>query len=84
MFDHVRSAQPILAAVPDAMRLRIRRRGIDMSRGTDMSRDTMRYVIEAGFNIERIGSAFLDIILAIEASRSSASTEHSRARTSPA
>lgn len=78
MFEHARSAQPILAAVLDAMSLWSRRRG------TDMSRETVRCVIEAGFNIDRIESVFLDIILAIEASRPPASTEHGHADTLPA
>lgn len=77
MFEHVRSSQPILAAVLDAMSLWSRRRG------TDMSRETVRAVIEAGFHIERIESVFLDIILAIEASRPPATTGHSNARGLP-
>lgn len=63
MFEHVRSAQPVLGVVLDAMSLWSRRRG------TDMSRETVRCVLESGFNIDRIESVFLDIILAIEASR---------------
>lgn len=77
MFEHVRSAQPILAAVLDAMSLWSRRRG------TDMSRETVRAVIEAGFDIERIESVFLDIILTIEASRPPATTGPSYAQSLP-
>lgn len=63
LFEHVRSAHPLLGAVLDVMSLWSRRSG------TDMSRDTLASVIAAGFVIERVEAAFLDIILAVEASR---------------
>ncbi|MFP5378912.1 MAG: class I SAM-dependent methyltransferase [Vicinamibacteria bacterium] len=63
LFEHVRSAHPLLGAVLDVMSLWSRRSG------TDMSRDTLASVIAAGFVIERVEASFLDIILAVEASR---------------
>ena len=61
MFEHVRSAHPVLAATLDVMTWWTRRRG------TEMNRDTLSLLDAAGFRIASIESVFLDIILAVEA-----------------
>lgn len=61
MFEHVRSRQPILGLALDAMTLWTR------WSGTWMNRDTVTSVRAAGFQITRIESVYLDIILAIRA-----------------
>jgi ubiquinone/menaquinone biosynthesis C-methylase UbiE len=63
LFEHVRSRQPILGLILDAMTLWTRRRG------TDMNRPTLAYVRAAGFEPTRVESVYLDIILAIRAKR---------------
>lgn len=63
LFEHVRSRQPILGLVLDAMTLWTRRRG------TDMNRPTLAYVRGAGFEVTRVECVYLDIILAIRAKR---------------
>ena len=63
LFEHVRSRHAPLALVLDLMS-RWSRRG-----GTDMSRDTLAAVRDAGFEVLRVESVFLDIILAAEARR---------------
>ncbi|QDV89872.1 Ubiquinone/menaquinone biosynthesis C-methyltransferase UbiE [Phycisphaerae bacterium RAS2] len=59
MFEHVRSRNPILGLTLDLMTLWTRRAG------TEMNRDTVGNVLKAGFEITRIDSVYLDIILAI-------------------
>ena len=59
MFEHVRSRNPIFGIVLDIMTL-FTRRG-----GTEMNRDTLANVISAGFQITRVDSVFLDIILSV-------------------
>lgn len=61
MFEHVRSKNLLLAWTLDLMTLWTRRLG------TEMNRDTLRTVEAAGFQITRIESAYLDIILTIRA-----------------
>ena len=58
MFEHVRSANPILGLILDVMSIVTRRRG------TEMNRDTMRTATEAGFLLFQVQPVFLDIILA--------------------
>ncbi|MCK6485889.1 MAG: methyltransferase domain-containing protein [Phycisphaerae bacterium] len=59
MFEHVRSRNPVFGLTLDLMTLWTRRLG------TEMNRDTVGNVIKAGFEITRIDSVYLDIILAI-------------------
>jgi ubiquinone/menaquinone biosynthesis C-methylase UbiE len=59
MFEHVRSRNPILGLTLDLMTLWTRRAG------TEMNRDTVGNILKAGFEITRIDSVYLDIILAI-------------------
>lgn len=61
MFEHVRSRNHILGLTLDLMTLWTRRAG------TEMNRDTIGSVRKAGFQISRIESIYLDIILAIHA-----------------
>jgi len=61
MFEHVRSRNPVFGLTLDLMTLWTRRLG------TEMNRDTLRSVSAAGFQVLRIDSVFLDIILAIRA-----------------
>ncbi len=63
IFEHVRSHQPMLGLVLDLMTLWTR------VGGTAMNRRTLATVAAAGFDIIRVESVFLDIILAVEASR---------------
>lgn len=63
LFEHVRSRQPLLGVILDAMTLWSRRGG------TDMNRDTVTAIERAGFAIASIQPVFLDIILTIEAER---------------
>lgn len=58
MFEHVRSANPVLGLILDVMSIITRRRG------TEMNRDTMRTASEAGFLLFNVQPVFLDIILA--------------------
>jgi ubiquinone/menaquinone biosynthesis C-methylase UbiE len=61
MFEHVRSRNPLLGLVLDAMTLYTRRGG------TEMNRDTLGSVRAAGFRVTRVESVFLDIILSVHA-----------------
>jgi SAM-dependent methyltransferase len=61
MFEHVRSRNPILALELDLMNAVLHRVG------PEMNRDTVSNVQRAGFVIDRIRCAYLDIFLAIEA-----------------
>ncbi len=66
MFEHVRSANPVLGAVLDLMTVVTRRRG------TEMNRHTLSAAMKAGFLILTVEPIFLDIILAIEALKADA------------
>jgi SAM-dependent methyltransferase len=61
MFEHVRSRNPVLALELDLMNAVLHRAG------PEMNRDTVSNVQRAGFLIDRIRCAYLDIFLAIEA-----------------
>lgn len=61
MFEHVRSRNRVLGLVLDLMTLWTR------LSGTEMSRDTLRNVELAGFDIGSVQSVYLDIIIAIRA-----------------
>ena len=63
MFEHVRSRNPILGLVLDWMTLWTR------LSGTEMNRDTLANARAAGFEIARIDSVYLDIILAIQGTK---------------
>jgi ubiquinone/menaquinone biosynthesis C-methylase UbiE len=79
MFEHVRSRSRILGRVLDIMTLYTR------LGGTEMNRDTVPHVTAAGFHIQRIESAYLDIILAIRAVKepSNGKSAESHRRSSP-
>lgn len=64
MFEHVRSRQFLLGLTLDLMTLWTR------LTGTDMNRDTLGTVAEAGFRLLKIEPVFLDIIVAAEAQKS--------------
>ena len=66
LFEHVRSRQPLLACTLDLMTWWTR------NGGTAMNRDTLAAVSTSGFHIDSVTSVFLDIILAVEASRAAA------------
>jgi ubiquinone/menaquinone biosynthesis C-methylase UbiE len=61
MFEHVRSRNRILGLALDLMTLATRRQG------TEMNRDTLGNLIAAGFQVRRVDSVFLDIILSVHA-----------------
>lgn len=61
MFEHVRSLNPVLALELDVMNVLLRRIG------PEVNRDTVGNVRGAGFLIDHIRCAYLDIFLAIEA-----------------
>ncbi|MBI1827278.1 MAG: class I SAM-dependent methyltransferase [Planctomycetes bacterium] len=61
MFEHVRSRNPLLAIALDLMTLWTR------LSGTEMNRDTLATARAAGFEIIRIETVYLDIILAVHA-----------------
>jgi len=61
LFEHVRSRNWCFGLALDAMTLWTR------LAGTEMNRDTVASVRRAGFEIRRIDSVFLDIILSIQA-----------------
>lgn len=65
MFEHVRSRNPILGPILDAMSILSRRQG------THMNRDTLLAAAQAGFDIRQVEPVFLDIILAVEARKHS-------------
>ena len=72
MFEHVRSQQPVLGLALDVMTWWTRRGG------TAMNRDTLSAAQAAGFQVVRIESVFLDIILAVEASAAALPSTTSR------
>lgn len=63
MFEHMRSRNPILGFALDLMTLWTRRGG------TEMNRRTLEYTNAAHFRITTIESVFVDIILAIRATK---------------
>lgn len=63
MFEHVRSQNFAFGLVLDLMTQWTRRFG------TEMNRDTLSSAVKAGFRIARVESVFLDIILAVQATR---------------
>jgi ubiquinone/menaquinone biosynthesis C-methylase UbiE len=63
MFEHVRSRNRILGLALDTMTLWTR------LFGTEMNRDTVGNVQAAGFQVTHIRSVYLDIILAIRATK---------------
>jgi ubiquinone/menaquinone biosynthesis C-methylase UbiE len=65
MFEHVRSRNLLLGLALDAMTLWTR------VGGTEMNRDTLKNIRLAGFDVRRIESVYLDIILSIEAVKGS-------------
>lgn len=60
MFEHVRSRNPVVALAQDMMNMMVR------YLGPEVNRDTVASVRAAGFVIDRIGSAYLDVFVAIE------------------
>lgn len=76
LFEHVQSRQPLLAVTLNVMTWWTRRGG------TAMNRDTLASVMRSGFRIDAVTSVFLDIILAVEASRhaDAAAASHTRRR----
>ncbi len=69
MFEHVRSASWSLGLALDAMTLWTR------WLGTEMNRDTLANVRAAGFQLARVESVYLDIILSIHALKGSSDEE---------
>lgn len=63
MFEHVRSRNRLLAWELDALNLILRRIG------PEVNRDTVANVQRAGFRVDRITCAYLDIFLAIAAQK---------------
>lgn len=63
MFEHMRSRNPILGFALDLMTLWTRRSG------TEMNRRTLEHISVASFRITKVESLFLDIILAIHATK---------------
>jgi SAM-dependent methyltransferase len=60
MFEHVRSGNALIALNQDMMNFIMR------LLGSNLNRDTASAVRSAGFVVDRIGSAYLDVFLAIE------------------
>jgi hypothetical protein len=60
MFEHVRSRKALIALNQDMMNFMMR------FLGPSINRDTTTAIRKAGFVIDRIGSAYLDVFLAIE------------------
>jgi ubiquinone/menaquinone biosynthesis C-methylase UbiE len=60
MLEHVRSGNPLIAWEQDMMNLAMR------YLGSDVNRDTVRPVRDAGFVIDRFRSAYLDVFLMID------------------
>ncbi len=60
MLEHVRSCNPLIAFEQDMMNLAVR------YLGSDVNRETVGAVREAGFVIDRIRSAYLDVFLMID------------------
>ena len=60
MFEHVRSRNPMIAFEQDMMNFAMR------FQGSDVNRNTLAAVQDAGFVIDRIGSAYLDVFLMID------------------
>jgi SAM-dependent methyltransferase len=63
MFEHVRSRNPAFGLALDLMTLWTR------VTGTEMNRDTVANVTQAGFKITRVDSVWLDVILSIQGVR---------------
>jgi len=63
MFEHVRSLHPAFGLALDLMTLWTR------PMGTEMNRDTVGNVLKAGFQVTRVESIWLDVILIIHAVR---------------
>ena len=63
MFEHMRSRKPILGYALDLMTLWTR------CGGTEMNRRTLEHTRAANFRITKVESVFLDIILAIHATK---------------
>ena len=72
MFEHVRSRNPAFGLALDWMTLWTR------LSGTEMNRDTVQNAVAAGFRIISIGSAYLDIVLAIRAAKDASQKNHAR------
>jgi ubiquinone/menaquinone biosynthesis C-methylase UbiE len=68
MYEHVRSRNPLFALALDLMTLWTR------LTGTEMNRETLRHVREAGFDIIRVHSVFLDVIVAVSGEKSAGAT----------
>lgn len=64
MFEHVRSGNPLIALEQDMMNMMMR------YLGPNLNRDTVGAVLDAGFVIDRITSAYLDVFVAIEGRKS--------------
>jgi ubiquinone/menaquinone biosynthesis C-methylase UbiE len=69
MLEHVRSGNPLIAFEQDIMNLVMRFLGSDVNRGT------VGAVRDAGFGIDRIRSAYLDVFLMIEGHKPSTRQE---------
>jgi ubiquinone/menaquinone biosynthesis C-methylase UbiE len=65
MLEHVRSRNPLIALEQDMMNLAMR------FLGSDVNRDTVGAVRNAGFVIDQIRSAYLDVFLMIDGHRPS-------------
>ncbi len=81
MLEHVRSGNSLIAFQQDMMNLAMR------FLGSDVNRDTVGAVRDAGFVIDRIRSAYLDVFLMIDGHRPSETEDKSsgaEVRTSPA
>lgn len=65
MLEHVRSGNPLIAFEQDMMNLAMR------FLGSDVNRDTVSAVRNAGFVIDQIRSAYLDVFLMIDGHRPS-------------
>ncbi len=61
MFEHVRSRHALFGLALDIMTLWTR------LGGTEMNRATVDYAVAAGFSLTRVESAFLDIIVSVQA-----------------
>lgn len=72
MFEHVRSRSAVFGLMLDLMTVWTR------LGGTEMNRDTLGNARKAGFEITRIESAYLDIILALHGVRPRCAPQQSR------
>ena len=66
MLEHVRSGNPLIAFEQDMMNLAMR------FLGSDVNRETVGAVRDAGFVIDRIRSAYLDVFLMIDGNKPTA------------